>query len=165
MLALTYMHRLPADYEMARIRARAAAVGSQWDGAPGLFFKAILLRERGEEHPGNAYASFYLWQDAEAMTRFLTGERFAFVERSFGRPRVFVWPVLGARTSPHATPYARVVYDDASSTTQLGDDADATVTALDPTTWRQTKLLLDETASESSFELAYLARGTATLRP
>ncbi len=41
MLIARYRHRLPADYDMDRIRDRIAARRPAWDDAPGLVFKAV----------------------------------------------------------------------------------------------------------------------------
>ena len=43
-----YGHRLPADYDLSIIRNRATQRGAVWDEMPELYFKAFLLRERGE---------------------------------------------------------------------------------------------------------------------
>ena len=45
MLVLRYRHRLPADYDMARIRRRVAERGSFFDATPGLGFKAFSIAE------------------------------------------------------------------------------------------------------------------------
>ena len=72
MFMMQYTHRLPADYEMRRIRERAAARGPEWDFYPGLFFKAFLVRERGKcGADANAYSSLYLWRDARAPVLFI----------------------------------------------------------------------------------------------
>jgi len=89
MLALQYLHRLPADYDMRTIRDRAARRGPLWDDTEGLAFKAFVATERGVHGAqANVYASVYLWLDAAAAARFVLGERFRSVVDSFGRPRV-----------------------------------------------------------------------------
>ena len=57
MLLAHYVHHLPADYDMTRLHASARQRGQLWDDAPELFFKAFLLRERGEfGATANAYS-------------------------------------------------------------------------------------------------------------
>lgn len=95
MLIKQYAHRLPADYDMQIIRKRAAALGPEWNDAPGLGFKAFALRESGQHGaPGNVYASIYLWLKTAAAVSFLTGDRFQKVVGSFGRPRIEAWLAL-----------------------------------------------------------------------
>jgi len=92
MLALQYSHRLPSDYPMSTLRERARRRGPLWDDMPGLVFKAFVASERGVfQADANRYASVYLWQDAAAAGRFLTGDRFRSVIDSFGRPSVETW--------------------------------------------------------------------------
>ena len=187
MFAMQYTHRLPAEHDMGRIRARAAALGPQWDATEGLAFKAFVARERGRDGaPGNAYASVYLWLATEAATRFLAGERFRNVTDSFGRPRVETWLGLDARTGPAAG--ARTLYredvgiDDTTDLRRLHDeeaeraralaargDTLAVATALDPGAWRLLRLTLSAEAPDPAragtpYEVLYLARpGLAAL--
>jgi hypothetical protein len=101
MLAMQYSIALPADYDMAIIRRRIAEKGALLDGFPGLGFKAYLYALREEDGPSNLYAPWYLWQDVEGMRRFLFGDGFATLARSFGRPPVQQWTVLHAAAGPH----------------------------------------------------------------
>ena len=51
MIITHYAHRLPADYDIGIIRSRAGARGHLFDAIPELYFKAFLLRERGQPSP------------------------------------------------------------------------------------------------------------------
>jgi hypothetical protein len=94
MYAMQYANRLPADYEMGRIRRRVAERGASLDRLHGLKLKAYLIRERGLEGAiANEYSPFYIWNDLDAMTNFLWGGGgFAGLASSFGRPCVKGWP-------------------------------------------------------------------------
>jgi hypothetical protein len=110
MFAMQYEHRLPADYDMQKMRDRAATRGPQWDATPGLVFKAFVARERGQYGASaNLYGAVYLWQDAASATRLLTGDGFRVVTDSFGRPMVETWLPLDARAG-RATSRARALY-------------------------------------------------------
>jgi hypothetical protein len=99
MIAMQYSIVLPADYDMAVIRERIATKGPLTDDFPGLVFKAFLHANRGVHGAENLYAPFYLWEDADAMNRFLTGPGFVALTQSFGWPAVKTWSVLhGERT-------------------------------------------------------------------
>ncbi|KAF1054263.1 MAG: hypothetical protein GAK43_00992 [Stenotrophomonas maltophilia] len=101
MLALQYTHRLPADYDLARLHARVDRLGPQWDAREGLVLKAFLLRERGVAGAeGHQYASLYLWQRSEAARAFVSGEEFLQVVDSFGRPALESWLPLGLVHGP-----------------------------------------------------------------
>ncbi len=97
MLAMQYSFALPASFAMAEIRERIATKGPLLDDFPGLVFKAYLYAERGADGPENLYAPFYLWQDADAMNRFLSGPGFVALTESFGWPAVRLWSVWHAR--------------------------------------------------------------------
>ncbi len=101
MIAMQYSIVLPADYEMAVIRERIAAKGPLTDDFPGLVFKAFLHASRGVHGPENLYAPFYLWEDADAMNRFLTGPGFVALTQSFGWPVVKTWSVLHGERTAH----------------------------------------------------------------
>lgn len=99
MLAMQYSFTLPADYDMAVIERRIRERGAALDGFPGLQFKTYLYARRDDtEIPSreNLYAPFYLWQDAQSMTRFLTSDGFAALTRDFGWPRIQSWLVVKA---------------------------------------------------------------------
>lgn len=95
MLAMQYRIRLPDDFDMDVIRRRIDDKGHLMDGFEGLGFKAFLYACRGEDGPENLYAPFYLWQQAQGRSRFLLGDGFEALCRSFGRPPVLTWSVLG----------------------------------------------------------------------
>jgi hypothetical protein len=58
-----YAHRLPANYDIKLIRARAKERGVLWDAVPELYFKGFLLRESGQHGAvANSYSSLYLWR-------------------------------------------------------------------------------------------------------
>lgn len=178
MLSMQYAHRLPADYDMSLIRTRAARRGPLWDDAPGLGFKAFVVRERGRHGAeANVYASVYLWLDVGAATDFLVDDRFQNVIDGFGRPTVETWLPLDARAGrdpgrPALTLYREDVpvaegTDRAALRAQelLRNDAllerpdtVAVVTSLDVSTWRLLRLTLSSKAQEAS---APAAQGTA----
>ena len=188
MLAKQYTHRLPADYEMGRIRARAASRGPVWDTTENLAFKGFVAQVRGEfGATRNAYASIYLWRDSSGAADFLMGERFAAVTESFGRPSIETWLPLHARKGSATN--ARSFYRE---DVELPDNADrqamcaaelrradtvasqpgivAAVTALDTRDWRFIRLILSEDEPDASrpgtaYQVFYLAKpGLAALR-
>src|SRR5271170_798271 len=98
MIIAHYGHRLPANYDIALIRARAKELAPLWDDVPDLLFKAFLLRERGRNGAtASSYSSLYLWRGDEGFRDFLIGGRFDTVVNSFGRPDVHTRTVLDAR--------------------------------------------------------------------
>ncbi len=160
MLAMQYSFALPASFAMAEIRERIATKGPLLDDFPGLVFKAYLYAERGADGPENLYAPFYLWQDADAMNRFLSGPGFVALTESFGWPAVRLWSVWHARAPAvgQASAFAtREVLplaphsDLARSSEQAAADVDALVdqhgavaalSAYEPTTWTQVRFAL-----------------------
>jgi Domain of unknown function (DUF4865) len=89
MIIAHYGHRLPADYDIGIIRSRAKARGQLWDAIPELYFKAFLLRERGQFGAiANEYSSLYLWRKDEAFRNFLVDGRYRVVTDSFGRAQI-----------------------------------------------------------------------------
>lgn len=187
MLSKQYTHRLPADYDTAHIRERAAARGPLWDAVPGLGFKAFGLRERRRGAAGNAYALFYLWIDAAATADFAMGDGFQTVIDGFGRPSIDLWLPIDARRGPAAAVERTaaplwLVREDAD----LPDTADrpavraaqtehnrvlaaqphtlAVVSAVDVSAWRTVRLHLTtsepatQQAGATVWEVLYLAR-------
>jgi hypothetical protein len=174
MLVTQYVHRLPADYDMARIDRRAAELGPDWDATDGLAFKAFITQRRGENGAVcNTYSSLYLWLDDEAAIDFITGERFQKVIAGFGRPNIETWLPLDIHVGFAAT--ARSVYRE---DVLLGPDMDlavlrtreserntaavksagvfAAITALDVATWRLTRFRLSaEAAARPDRGIAY----------
>ena len=96
-LAMQYSFALPADYDMAIVERRIAEKGPALDGLPGLRAKAYLSARRDANQRQNLYAPFYVWDDAAAMSGFLTDRGFAGVSDAFGWPQVRVWIVWRAQ--------------------------------------------------------------------
>ncbi|GJD78107.1 DUF4865 family protein [Methylobacterium gregans] len=155
MLVLRYRHRLPADYDMARIRRRVAERGSFFDATPGLGFKAFSIAEGAG---GNVYAATYLWLDPLAAGEFLTDHRFRAVVDGFGRPRVETWLplVVAAGSGTGATVLVRETLpvsetrdlaalraaEAERAASAVAEGACAAVSALDPGAWRLLRLTL-----------------------
>lgn len=100
MLAMQYIFTLPADYDMALIRARIATKGHLMDTFSHLVFKAFLHASRDQERRHaceNLYAPFYLWESAEGMNHFLGSNGFAALTSSFGWPSIKTWSVWESR--------------------------------------------------------------------
>ena len=180
-----YIHRLPADYDMNRIRTRAAALGPQWDKTEGLGFKAFIAQQRGANGArNNAYSSLYLWLDDEAVTDFITSDRFRAVIDGFGRPHIETWIPLDIHLGNAET--ARSVYrEDLDVDTDLAElkhreiarnnilarhaNTLAAITAIDLSTWRLSRFLLSAEKARtpetgSAYEVLHLAKpGLPTL--
>jgi len=182
MFAKQYSHRLPADYDMAVIRRRAAQLGPLWDNAEGLLFKAFVA----QEHGANVYSSVYLWADPLQAADFLLGERFQKVLDSFGRPHVESWlpldvqrgPALGALSlyreewplAPGAN-RAEILAEEKCRNRQLArsNDTFAVFLALDVQAWRLLRFTLSDSALDAEhrgtgYQVLYLAQGVAPLR-
>jgi hypothetical protein len=100
MLAMQYSFALPADYDMGIIHRRIRDKGPMLDSFPHLRFKAYLSAEKNSgdvNSAENLYAPFYLWDEPQGLTNFLTGPGFAAVSRDFGWPKVATWVVWHAR--------------------------------------------------------------------
>lgn len=94
MLAMQYSFVLPADYDMAVIDERIETKGHLLNGFPHLKFKAYLSAKKQDEacfSPENLYAPFYLWEEAEGATQFLSHQGFEALTGSFGRPNLDIW--------------------------------------------------------------------------
>jgi hypothetical protein len=101
MYAMQYEITLPADYEMGIIRRRVQVKGHVLDDFPGLGLKAYLIRDQADGSTVNQYAAFYLWNDPEAMGRFLWGGGlFTNICTAFGRPPVRHWTGVDSRPGP-----------------------------------------------------------------
>ena len=97
-LAMQYSFALPADYDMAIVERRIAEKGPALDGWPGLGAKAYLSARRDANQRENLYAPFYVWDDAAAMSGFLTGRGFAGVaERVRMSHQSAAWRIVFAR--------------------------------------------------------------------
>jgi hypothetical protein len=93
---------LPADYDMALLRERSAAVWPTFDDRAGLGLKAYLIRDRGQlGSPVNEYGALYLWNEPGEMARFLVGGAgFERIVRVFGRVSVGMWTGLATVAGP-----------------------------------------------------------------
>ena len=92
MYAMQYEITLPADYDMGIIRRRVETTGRRMDDFDGLGLKAFLVQDQANGAIANQYAPFYLWNEPEAMGRFLWGGGFfTAICTSFGRPTVRHW--------------------------------------------------------------------------
>jgi hypothetical protein len=101
MYAMQYEITLPADYDMGIIRRRVEVMGHVLDDFPGLGLKAYLIREQANGSAVNQYAPFYLWNDPDAMGRFLWGGGlFSNICNAFGRPPVRHWTGVDSRPGP-----------------------------------------------------------------
>ena len=100
MIAMQYSFAFPAGYDMGVIDRRIRDKGPMLDGFPGLGFKVYLSARRGEfGSRENLYAPFYLWQQPERASDFLTGTGFEGLMQSFGWPRVKTWIAWHAETA------------------------------------------------------------------
>ena len=89
MIIAHYGHRLPADYNIGLIHARARERGPLWNAVPELYFKAFLLRESGRfGATTNSYSSLYLWRQDEAFRNFPVKGGYKIVVDLFGRAAV-----------------------------------------------------------------------------
>ncbi|WP_421994958.1 DUF4865 family protein [Roseococcus sp.] len=179
MLIAHYAHRLPADYDMANIRARAKRRGPLWDDMPELCFKGFILREAGRLGAlANEYSSLYLWRRDEAFRDFLVTGRFKTVTDTFGRAAIETRIALDARRGEAGE--ARFAYrqdvalpPDADLTAVFAEEIERnratagrprTVAAsigVDVGTWSLTRILLSETEQEEAgtvYEILHLAR-------
>lgn len=162
MHAMQYELTLPADYDMAVVRARVARIGHLLDDWEGLGFKTYLIRERGVNgSPVNQYAPFYLWNTVEGMNTFLWGGAFQGLSDDFGRPSVRQWTGLsyeegGAAGSParsavrlrqpvpEGAELAQVMADAVGGTKRLAgaDDVVFTAAAVDTARWELVRFSL-----------------------
>lgn len=85
MLAMHYQIPLPNSAAVAAVRVRAAERGPLFDGMAGLAHKLFLV-----DPLDPCYATFYLWQEADAALAFLEGPFFAGLAQTFGRPQVLL---------------------------------------------------------------------------
>lgn len=98
MIIAHYEHRLPVDYDIGLVHARARERGPLWDAVPDLYFKGFLLRESGRfGATTNSYSSLYLWRSDEAFRNFLVEGGYKVVVNSFGRASIDTRFALDAR--------------------------------------------------------------------
>ncbi|KVG64354.1 DUF4865 family protein [Burkholderia pseudomultivorans] len=181
MLTASYVHRLPADYDLEIIRARVRERGRRWDDAPELLFKGFLLREAGRYGATeNAYASLYLWRDDRAFAQFVTDGRYRVVTDSFGRAPIEVQVALDARRGrASAARFARLdaidIPADADLDAALAQEVArnretaarpgivAAAVSLDALRWRLTRIALadrepDDGAAGTVYQVLHLAQ-------
>ncbi|SAI71019.1 Uncharacterised protein [Bordetella ansorpii] len=188
MLTAYYLHRLPADYDIGIIRARARQRGPSWDDTPGLIFKGFLLREAGKHGATESnYASFYLWQGAEGFRDFLLSGKYRTVTDSFGRAAIQTQAALDARQgAAQAARFARLQDIDV----EPDEDLDAVLArevarnreaaarpgvvaaavSVDPARWRITRAVLSETEPVAgdggmTWQVLHLARPMLSTLP
>lgn len=177
MLIKQYAHRLPADYDMARIRQRAATRGPDWDAVAGLGLKAFIAHERGRngaQH--NVYSSVYLWlEDAAAAAFIVDSQKFGAVIDTFGRPSIETWlPLdvqLGTAEAAHSLSRESIDIPDGidlatfrtreiARNTETAQQAEtlAVFAGLDLAAWRLTRFTLSAAApGADTYEVLYLA--------
>jgi hypothetical protein len=158
-LAMQYSFTLPADYDMAIVERRIAEKGPALDGLPGLSAKAYLSARRGGAQRENLYAPFYVWDNASAMSGFLTGRGFAGVSDAFGWPQVRIWIVWRARLArgveqaqfaareiasiaPYSPLDALEAQENAAADEAIERGALAAVAGFEPTTWTRVRFRL-----------------------
>lgn len=165
MMAMQYSFTLPADYDMSIIDRRIRDKGPMLDGFPGLGFKAYLSARKGEfGSRENLYAPFYLWQQPERASDFLTGPGFETLTQSFGWPQVKTWIVWHAETTPAVAeakfateetiaiePYASLAEirdEEIGRAQRQARQADivASVSAFEPTNWTAVRFSLHRSA-------------------
>ncbi len=83
MLAMHYAIPLKDADQVAAVRARATERGPLFDGMAGLGTKLFLV-----DPVEPCYATFYLWDKADAAYDFLEGSFFQALSETFGRPEV-----------------------------------------------------------------------------
>lgn len=176
-----YRHRLPADYDMSKIRARAAKGGPVFDDRPHLAFKSFSIEEAGQlGASGNAYSSLYLWFDIDAVVDFMWYKGFQNVFDTFGRPTVETWLAIDAArgSSEHATMLYREDDDMApdqsladlratetehNQTSATRSGTVASVVGIDLSTWRIARFTLtaeplEDHGTQMAYQVAYLAK-------
>ncbi|MEZ8226165.1 DUF4865 family protein [Vibrio splendidus] len=103
MIAMHYKFVLPSDYPMTSIENRIKDKGHLLNGCEGLVFKAYLYSRKDTkqyDNSVNSYAPFYVWRDHSAMVLFLKSDGFKALCDQFGRPRVDIWFIDEAPTTP-----------------------------------------------------------------
>jgi hypothetical protein len=150
MLAMHYQISLAGPEAVDAVRTRAAERGPLFDDMPGLAHKLFLI-----DPVDPCYATYYLWQNADAARGFIEGPFFAALSSSFGRPKVFLL----------FTSASDIVFESgdelALAWRETASPASAeTVDALDPRTGATLSLGPIGTAGRR-FEVMYHARGGA----
>ncbi|WP_024506626.1 DUF4865 family protein [Bradyrhizobium sp. ARR65] len=181
MIIVHYGHRLPANYDIALIRKRAAERGHLFDAVPELHFKAFLLRERGQFGAiASEYSSLYLWRQGQGFRNFLVEGRYKSVTDSFGRAAIETRVALDARKGSGRA--ARFLYKqeqdiplDADLTSAFAAEIErnhavaqepgtvAAAVGVDVQNWKFTRVLLSEHAPNGdkggvAYQVLYLAK-------
>jgi hypothetical protein len=109
MIIAHYVNRLPAGYDLERIRALTEERGPIWDVRPELYFKAFLLREAGRFGAiANTFSSLYLWRQEGTYRDWLVSGGYKIVTDLYGRGAIETRTVLDASKGPGSE--ARFVY-------------------------------------------------------
>jgi hypothetical protein len=191
MIAMHYRFVLPADYDMRIIKDRIASKGALFDDTPGLIFKAFLYADKhaaSAYSADNIYGSFYLWEDSDAMNRFLSSAGFVALCASFGRPEIKAWSVWGhdlhkairnakfasvdVSSLPSHVALAEMQEDEKAQLRKAMDhpSALAAVSAFEPTTWTKVRFHLAKdlpqiekgsSIQSQYYEVGYVATGPA----
>lgn len=181
MLIKQYRHRLPADYDMTKIHARALKGGPAFDHRDGLVFKSFSIEEKAKHGAvENAYSSLYLWFESNPVMDFIWYEGFQNVLDTFGRPQVDMWLTIDAQAGaansatmlyqenvavPHGMPLKDLKALELERNRSIANDPNvvATVIGIDPKSWQISRFLLTETAIDlddhhQAYQVAYLAQ-------
>ena len=179
-LAMQYSFALPADYDMGIIERRIVEKGPALDGWPGLRAKAYLSVRRNATQHENLYAPFYVWDDATAMSGFLTGRGFAGVSDAFGWPQVRVWIVCRAwlareieqakfatreigPIAPHASLDTLAAQENEAVARAINRGALAAVAGFEPTSWTYVRFRLWRNSPEGGDGVALYDVGHVSL--
>jgi hypothetical protein len=101
MIIARYGNRLPANYDLERIRALTKERAPVWDARPELYFKAFMLRETGRfGATANSFSSLYLWREDGAYRDWLVSGGYKIITDRFGRGAIETRPALDARKGP-----------------------------------------------------------------
>ncbi|MEZ0054150.1 hypothetical protein ABIA30_005190 [Mycobacterium sp. MAA66] len=173
MIVAHYEHRFPEWHGVSRERELTQEDSARWDSVPGMYFKAFLIREKGRYGAAwNGFSSLYLWDNEDWFGNFLVPDPAVFahnwfginnVVKRFGRPQIATSTVLDARKGPgenarFAYIEHRDIHPDADIAATSRDEIAnnqaaaaapgtvATVAAINPNTWRFTRILLSENA-------------------
>lgn len=186
MIIAHYRHRLPADYDIGLIHARAKERGHLWDAVPELYFKCFLLRESGRfGATANSYSSLYLWRRDEAFRNFLVEGGYKIVVDLFGRASIETRFALDARkgsgrqaslayrqdakieldSSLEAT-FAREIEHNREAAARAG--VAAAVVGVDALNWTITRIVLsdgEQADAGAGYQILHLARPLLSTLP
>ena len=101
MIIARYENRLPANYDLERIRTLTRERAPVGDARPELYFKAFLLREAGRFGAiASSFSSLYLWCHDEAYRDWLASGGYRIITDRFGRGAIDTRVALDARKGP-----------------------------------------------------------------